>query len=294
MIKIFLGVFMAMPPSFERIKVSSDWIQSPRCVAHGAGGIISDSDAVDCFAHQSPQGLQWKTVIPGAVLAEMPSWRRAMTLARGANHVWIRICWDCNVPAASGPQKSEWAALLKLLQSSWESSQVATAKTSTWEFSFSEFVRSGVLVGTWLDGCRRQQPIPQHRPSAVPQQQVVRENLTSLPDPNDCAETGVQTTATLVLIASRATRKTRIGFDWRYMAVANTARCDELFDKSYNRRSLMAINLARAAKFDARAQVRKAAVQQALSLDSQSNCAHLAIRLLDRRHTSGRRISAAC
>ena len=45
------------------------------------------------------------------------------------------------------------------------------------------------------------------------------------------------------------------GTDWFRLvvhAVEYTARCDELFDKSYNRQSLMAINLSRAAKFDVR------------------------------------------
>jgi hypothetical protein len=58
-----------------------------------------------------------------------------------------------------------------------------------------------------------QQAVPQHRPSSVPQQQVVREVVAAgVPDRNDCAETGVQTDATLVLIASKAAMTARIGF----------------------------------------------------------------------------------
>lgn len=79
-------------------------------------------------------------------------------------------------------------------------------------------------MGIWFDGCRRQQPIPQHRPSGVPQQQVLRKAFDSLPGPSDCAETGVQITATLVLRASSATMKTRMGFGWWYIVVESTAR----------------------------------------------------------------------
>jgi hypothetical protein len=61
-----------------------------------------------------------------------------------------------------------------------------------------------------------QQPIPQHRPSLVPQQQAVRNDFDcGPPERSDFADAGVQIAAVLVLITSKATVIILIGFGVR-------------------------------------------------------------------------------
>ena len=80
-------------------------------------------------------------------------------------------------------------------------------------------VRTGGFLGTWPAGCI-QHAVPQHFASSVPQQHVGRELSTNdLPEWGTIAETGAQTAAVLMLMASNATIGARIGFGVRGMAL---------------------------------------------------------------------------
>jgi hypothetical protein len=135
----------------------------------------------------------------------------------------MRTCRDCKVAVASQPRKSARKGPPNPPPSVRASPQVVTTNPRTCEPSFSTLLREGGLVGTCLDGCRMQQAVPQHFPSWVPQQQVVREGFDSaaLLDPWDCVHTG----ATLVPMASKATAIARMGCGGRYILGIYGKRC---------------------------------------------------------------------
>jgi hypothetical protein len=65
-----------------------------------------------------------------------------------------------------------------------------------------------------------QQPVPQHLPSFVPQQHFVCEGSDrTAPSRGDCTESGVETAARLVLIASTTTVNARIGVAFRLIVL---------------------------------------------------------------------------
>jgi hypothetical protein len=86
-----------------------------------------------------------------------------------------------------------------------------------------------------------QQAVPQHAPSSVPQQQVVRDGVAAetLFGTRGRAETGVQIGAKLVLTASNATATARNGWSARFILRVYGKR-PRRFSKSYDRAELAA------------------------------------------------------
>ena len=122
----------------------------------------------------------------------------------------MRMCCDCKVAVVCVPARVSGVPPFPSPASLAALPVIAFTKATNRASCLFEPVRRGGFDGSWFGDCRTQQPVPQQRPSSVPQQHALREVLaTGL---RGFADTGAQMPTALVLTASIRTTATRIGF----------------------------------------------------------------------------------